>query len=337
MTGVAVVGLGYWGPNLVRNFNALGEGALVAVCDRDAERLGRIKRDYPGIKALSDFEDVLSDPGIHAVAIATPVATHFPLARAALEAGKHVLVEKPLTVDPAHAEELTRLAREKKLVLMVDHVFLYSPAVRMMKDLIESGELGELLFIDSVRINLGLFQHDVNVLWDLAPHDLSIVDYLVGREPRSVSAFGASHTPRGFEDVAYLNLDFGDNLIANFHVNWLSPVKIRYTMIGGSKKSLIYNDLDPVEKVKVYDSGITVREGDVEGLRNVLIDYRTGDIHSPRLGQAEPLRNVASHFVECIEQGKTPLSDGEGGLRVVKILDAAQKSIEQGGVRIDIA
>lgn len=333
---LAVIGLGYWGPNLVRNFHAVLADDLRACCDANPARVSAIQRQYPGLRGVQDVDAVLGDDEIDAVAIATPVDTHYPLAKAALEAGKSVLVEKPLTSNVAHAEELVELARRRGRVLMVDHVFVFSPPVRKMKELVAGGELGELLFIDSVRINLGLFQRDVNVVWDLAPHDLSIVDYLVGRAPKSVAAFGSVHTSNGYEDVAYLNLDFGDGLIANFHVNWLSPVKIRYTMLGGSRKSLVYNDLDPVEKLKIYDSGVTVRQDDLEGRRSVLIDYRTGDIWSPRLAAGEPLRAMASHFVECVRTGQTPLTDGEAGLRVVRILDAAQRSIKAQGGRITL-
>jgi len=293
-------------------------------------------RQFPSTRPSADVQSVLSDPAIDAVAIATPVDTHYALAKAALEAGKAVLVEKPLTADVAQAEELVDLAQRRGLVLMVDHIFVYSPPVQKMKELVAAGELGDLLFIDSVRINLGLFRRDVNVVWDLAPHDLSIVDHLVGRLPKSVAAFGSVHTNNGHEDVAYLNLDFGGGLIANFHVNWLSPVKVRYTMLGGRKKSLIYNDLDPVEKIKVYDSGISVREDDLEGRRDVLIDYRTGDVWSPRVAQSEPLRVMAQHFLDCVRTGGTPLTDGAAGLRVVRILDAAQRSIKAQGGRITL-
>lgn len=333
---VAVIGLGYWGPNLVRNFHEVIGEDLRAACDRDTARATAIGNRYPNLRTTCDADVVLTDPEIDAVALATPVNSHYPLAKAALEAGKSVLVEKPLTADVGQAEELVDLARRKGLVLMVDHVFVYSPPVRKMKALVESGELGRLLYVDSVRINLGLFQRDVNVVWDLAPHDLSIADYLIGRTPKSVAAFGSVHTSGGHEDVAYLNLDFGGGLIANFHVNWLSPVKIRYTMLGGSRKGLVYNDLDPVEKIKVYDSGISVREDDLEDRRNLLIDYRTGDIWSPRLDQSEPLRTMASHFVDCVQNGKTPLTDGTAGLRVVRILDAAQRSIKAQGGRITL-
>jgi len=336
MARVAVIGLGYWGPNLVRNFYAVAGEDLRICCDRDKERAAGIARTYPSIKTVTDPEEVFRDPQIDAVAIATPVSTHHALARAALKAGKHVLVEKPLAATVEQAEDLVRLARQKKLVLMVDHVYVYSPAIRKIKELYDGGALGKLLFIDSVRINLGLFQRDVNVVWDLAPHDLSIVDYLVGRLPKSLAAFGAAHANYELEDVAYLNLDFGDGLIANFHVNWLSPVKIRYTMFGGSEKSIIYNDLHPAEAIKVYGSGISVREDDLEDRRRLLIDYRSGDVWSPHVDRGEPLENMVRHFLDCVTSQKTPLTDGEAGLRVVRILEASQRSIKAQGGRITL-
>lgn len=333
---VAVLGLGYWGPNLVRNFREVIGDELRACCDCDPSRIAALQKRYPNVQATTEAATVFADPGIDAVAIATPVSTHYGLAKAALEAGKSVLVEKPMTADPAQAEELVDLAAKRGLVLMVDHVFVFSSPVRKIKELLEHGELGRLLYVDSVRINLGLFQRDVNVVWDLAPHDLSIVDHLLRRTPKSVAAFGSVHTGSGHEDVAYLNLDFGDGLIANFHVNWLSPVKIRYTMLGGSRKSLVYNDLDPVETIKIYDSGVSVRRDDLEDRRNLLIDYRTGDVWSPRLEPAEPLRAVVSHFVECVQTDQAPVTDGRAGLRVVRVLDAAERSIKAQGGRITL-
>jgi predicted dehydrogenase len=248
-----------------------------------------------------------------------------------------VLIEKPLAASVHDAEQLVAAARQYERVLMVDHTFVYSGPVQKIKHLIDAGELGDLFFVDSVRINLGLFQHDVNVVWDLAPHDLSILDYLVGRLPRSLSAFGACHAQQmgEIEDVAYLNLDFNDGLLASFHVNWLSPVKVRHFIIGGSRKSVVYDDLEPMEKVKVYDRGITV-SGDVEARRGVLVGYRTGDVWSPNIPHSEPLAKMVSHFAECIREGTTPVSDGEAGLRVVRILDAAQRSIKAQGGRITL-
>ncbi len=332
----AVIGMGYWGPNLVRNFDAVTPDALQICCDIDRSRIESISRRYPGVTVTTDPKDVIADGSVDAVAIATPVDTHYPLAKAALEAGKSVLLEKPMTSSVEQAEELVDLAERKGLVLMVDHTFLFSPAVRKMKEIVDDGILGRLLFVDSVRINLGMFQRDTNVVWDLAPHDLSIVDYLLGRLPKSLSAFGAAHTVRGQENVAYLNLDFGDGLIANFHVNWLSPVKIRHTLVGGSARSLVYNDLDPVEKIKVYDSGISTGEDDPEGRRQMQIEYRMGDIWSPHIAGLEPLHTMLAHFVDCVKHGSRPVTDGEAGLRIVRILDAAQRSIKAQGGRITL-
>lgn len=333
---VAVVGLGYWGPNLVRNFYALLGENLRACCDQKSQRGRFILQNYPSVRFTDDLEAILADPDIDAVAVATPVDTHYLLAKAVLTAGKSVLVEKPMCSTVEQAEELVNLADRNGKVLMVDHTFVYNPAVRKMKEIVDSGQLGELLFVDSIRINLGIFQPDVNVVWDLAPHDLSIVQYLVGRSPRSLSAFGAAHAGNGIESIAYINLDFGDGLIANFHVNWLSPVKIRHTVVGGRKRSLIYNDLDPIEKVKIYDSGITVRHDDLEGRRRQLIEYRTGDIWAPHIAQQEPLRTMVTHFVECLREHRRPMTDGRAGLEIVRILDAAQRSIKAQGGRITL-
>jgi predicted dehydrogenase len=335
MTSIAVVGYGYWGPNLVRNFQEAEGAQVAAICDQDPQRLAKARRKFPSVEGTADFDGILKNPEIHAVAVATPVRTHYELAKRALEAGKHVLVEKPLTMRVDHAEELVALAEKAGRVLQVDHIFIYSPAVRKMKEIVDSGKLGKLFFIDSVRINLGLFQHDVNVVWDLAPHDLSIVDHLVGRLPRSLSAFGAVHANSDIEDVAYLNLDYGDGLIASFHVNWLSPVKVRSMIVGGSEQSLIYNDLDLSERIKVYNRGISVG-ADAERKRQALISYRSGDVWSPNLPNEEPLARMAAHFIECITTGQRSITGGEAGLRVVRILDAAQRSIKAQGGRVNL-
>jgi predicted dehydrogenase len=333
--GVAVVGCGYWGPNLLRNFQNCDQTRVVAACDADPGRLERVGVLCPQAETTTRFEDVLAGDDIQAVAIATPVGTHARLARQALEAGKHVLVEKPLADSVADAQDLIQAAEQHQRVLMVDHTFLFSEPVRHIKALIDSGELGEIYYFDSVRINLGLIQNDVNVLWDLAPHDLSIVDYLLGRPPRSVSAIGTCHTGCGMEDVAYLNLDFGNELIATFHVNWLSPVKIRHMIIGGSKKSLVYNHLDPVEPIKIYDRGVSVTDS-AEARRGLLISYRTGDVWSPHIEQGEPLAAVVRHFAHCIRTGETPLSDGRAGLRIAQVLEASERSIKAQGGRITL-
>ncbi len=332
-TRIGIIGLGYWGPNLVRNFSAT-EGATVSMCcDLDERRFRKLAAVYPATQFTTDITRLLDNDQIEAVAIATPVNTHFELAKRALTAGKHVLVEKPLATRAEHASELCELAQGKGLVLLVDHVFVYNPAVVKMKEIVDSGQLGKLFFIDSVRINLGLFQNDVNVVWDLAPHDLSIVDYLVSRLPRSLSAFGGTHAHNDIEDVAYLNLDFDGGLIANFHVNWLSPVKVRRMIVGGSEQSLIYDELDTSEKIKVYNRGISFTADD-EQRRQMLVSYRSGDVWSPNIGTEEPLARMAAHFIDCIQNRKQPITDGQAGLRVVKILEAAQRSIKAQGGRV---
>jgi len=332
---VAVVGCGYWGPNLIRNFIGCPLTELVAICDQDPARLVRFTQQFPSVEGLTEFDQILARTDLDAVALATPIETHAPLGLKALAAGKHLLVEKPLAHSTEAATQMLRAAEKARRVLMVDHTFVYSSPVRKMRDLVASGQLGDIYFVDSVRINLGLFQHHVNVVWDLAPHDLSIMDFLLGRLPHSVSAFGGCHAdPKNrIEDVAYLNLDFGDGLLAAFHVNWLSPVKLRHFIVGGSQKSIVYNDLEPAEKIKVYDRGLTVAD-DPESRRGVLVDYRTGDVWSPHLEASEPLANVVRHFAECIASGQIPLTDGEAGLRVVRILEAAQQSIKSQGARI---
>lgn len=334
---VAVIGCGYWGPNLIRNFVACPTTRVTGICDQDAQRLNRCHALCPDASAVTDARYILDDPSTDAVAIATPVRTHAGLALAALDAGKHVLVEKPLAASVSEAEQLVERAERAGRILMVDHTFVYSPPVRKIKELLDAGELGDLYYIDSVRINLGLFQHDINVVWDLAPHDLSILDYLLRRLPRSLSAFGACHvdTCREIEDVAYLNLDMGGGLLASFHVNWLSPVKIRHFIVGGTRKSVVYNDLDVAERVKVYDRGVTVAQ-DGESRSGVLIGYRTGDVWIPHLDNTEPLQTMVRHFAECIITGRQPITDGASGLRVVRILDAAQRSIKAQGGRITL-
>ena len=329
----AVVGLGYWGPNLVRNVASCRRTRLAAMCDASPARLEAVGDGFPAARRCTDPRVLFADASVDAVAIATPVGTHFALAEAALRAGKHVIVEKPMAASSAEAVKLVALAREAGRVLLVDHVFLYTPAVRKISDLFHSGDLGDVQFFDSVRINLGLFQHDVDVVWDLAPHDLAIIDHLVGRAPMSVVAVGTAHTDSGLADTAYLHLDYGDRLLASVHVNWLSPVKVRHFMIGGTRRSVLYNDLDQSEKVKVFDRGIDVSK-DPEGIRQVLISYRSGDVVSPRLEPTEALRNLVEHFADCIEGKSQPVSGGEQGLRVVRILEAAGKSMAAGGARV---
>ena len=335
--GVAVVGCGYWGPNLIRNVSACPATHVAVICDDDSTRLEHASRLCPTARLSESFLKVVESPEVQAVIIATPVGTHAELALAALNAGKHVLVEKPMAGSVSDAVAMVAAAERNGLTLMVDHTFVYSPPVRKIKEIVSTGQIGDLYYIDSVRINLGLFQHDVNVVWDLAPHDLSILDHLVGRTPKSLSAFGSCHADHDneIEDVAHMNLDFGDGLLATFHVNWLSPVKVRHFIVGGSKKSIVYNDLEPAEKVKVYDRGIEINH-DPEQRRGVLIGYRTGDIWSPHLDSGEPLQTMVRHFAECIQTGMQPRTNGEAGLRVVRILEAAQRSIKAQGGRITL-
>jgi predicted dehydrogenase len=326
---VGLIGYGYWGPNLLRNLRET-DGVEVTRCvDLRPERRAAASKRYPTVQVSAEADDILNDSEIDAVVIATPVFTHYALARQALEANKHVLVEKPMTRTTKEAEELIQLAKSRQVVLMVDHTFVYTGAVRRMKEIIEAQELGELYYFDSVRVNLGLFQHDIDVIWDLAPHDVSILTYLIPEKPHSVSAVGADHTGRGLVDVAYLTLHFTNNFIAHFHVNWLSPVKLRHNLIGGSRRMLVYDDMEPSEKVRVYDRGIQVRSQ--EGIYKALVDYRMGDVWSPKVDVREALSVECEHFVKCICTGTNPNSDGQSGLQVVKILEAATESVINGG------
>ncbi len=331
----AVIGCGYWGPNLARNFSETPGSCLVGVADLDPKRLAVMKARYPGIRATTDHREILSDPGVDAVAISTPVRTHFALAMEALQAGKHVLVEKPMTMTSEEGERLVEAAEKADRTLMVDHTFVYTPAVRKLRELLDAGELGEVLYYDSVRINLGLFQHDVNVLWDLAVHDLSIMDFLVGRAPEAVSATGVSHFPGRPEDVAYLTCFFSGNLIGHCHVNWLSPVKIRRTVIGCSRRMAVYDDLEPSEKVRVYDKGVTLTD-DTEGRYRLLVSYRTGDAWIPNLPATEALGVEIAHFLDCIRNRRVPLTDGQAGLRLVRMLEAASASLAQRGAPVNL-
>jgi predicted dehydrogenase len=331
---VGVVGCGYWGPNLARNFAENEQAALSWLCDQSAARLAALHRRYPAARATDDYQKLLDDPTLDALVVATPVNTHYSLARAALQAGKHVLVEKPFTSTAREAEELVALADANGLTLMVDHTFIYTGAVRKIKELVESGELGELLYFDSVRINLGLFQNDINVVWDLAPHDLSIMDYLIGRSPVAVTATGSCHIEKGIENIAYVMLRFADDFIAHFHFNWLAPVKIRRALLAGSRKMVVYDDIEPTEKVRVYDKGVMVtrrdEQTDPEAAYTTLVSYRTGDVWVPKLDSTEALRAVGKEFLAAIREQRPPLTDGHSGLRVVRLLEAAQQSIKEG-------
>jgi predicted dehydrogenase len=335
---IGVIGCGYWGPNLVRNFSEIPGARVKTVSDFKPELLAKVQARYPSIQITTDCRDIFTDPKIDAVAIATPVSTHFDLALAALQAGKHVMVEKPMTATTEQAHRLIDEAERRNLVLMVDHTFVYTGAVRKMRELVASDRLGDIYYYDSVRVNLGLFQHDVNVLWDLAVHDLSIMDYVLQSKPYAVSATGISHLPGRPENIAYLTLFFASNLIAHINVNWLAPVKVRRTLIGGSQKMIVFDDLDPSEKVKVYDKGITVNDN-AENVYQMLVGYRTGDMWAPQLDTTEALRTEGLHFIQCIQQGDRPITDGEAGLRVVRILEAATQSLKKQGrlVELDLA
>ncbi len=328
---VGVVGCGYWGPNLIRNFYENDNIEVRYVCDTDPGKLGKIDRRYPTVKTTVNYQDLLADPTLDAVVIATPVRAHFPLAQQALAANKHVVVEKPMCMSSAECEALVALAEERKLVLMVDHTFAYHGAVRRIKEVIDRGELGDILYFDSVRINLGLFQSDVNVVWDLAVHDLSIMDHLLGVTPKSVHATGACHAGNGIEDIAYCAFSFDNNLIANLNVSWLSPVKVRQMLIGGTKKMVVYDDLTPMEKIRIYDKGISVSQPQNDENRyEKLVQYRIGDMYSPVYDQSEALKTEVAHFVDCVRNGKRPITDGRSGLRIVRMLEAIEASLKTG-------
>lgn len=332
MTKTAIIGYGYWGKNLVRNFNSLPECELKVVVEANEERRELCQGLYPNVKTTAEVADIMTDPEIEAIVIATPVDSHYPLAKKALENGKHVLVEKPLTSSAEEAKDLVELAKEKNRVLMVDHTFLYTGAVRYLKETTDAGTLGDIYYIDSTRINLGLFQHDVNVLWDLAPHDISICNFLINKKPVSVQATGISHTFNDIENIAYLTLKYEDNTMAHFNCSWISPVKIRMMLIGGDKKMAVFNDMEPTEKVKIYDTGFQVK-GDEE-MNRVIADYRVGDIHVPKIENTEALSLMAKDFLSSIEKGTEPISNAELGYTVVAILDAAQRSIKEKGKEI---
>jgi len=328
MVKFGVIGYGYWGPNIVRNLDGMDGARVMAVSDKVPAARARAQKMTRGVQVTADASEVISSTEIDAVAIITPVWTHFELAKAALENGKHIFVEKPFTSTSAQAEELINLAATKDLKIMVDHTFLFTGAVKKIKQLLHEGALGKLYYYDSMRVNLGLFQHDINVIWDLAPHDLSIMDYLIQERPEEIVATGQTHL-NGVEDVAFITLYFPNEVIAHINVNWLSPVKVRTTLIGGEKKMLVWNDLEADEKVKIYDKGVQVTN--TEGLYNLLVNYRSGDMWAPRLEGGEALRLELSYFVDCIRNDQTPFNDGQAGLRIVKMLEAASKSLRHRG------
>jgi len=331
---IGIVGLGYWGPNLVRNFLST-DGVEVVICFDVSERnAARTKKRFPMVELAASYSELLQRSDVDAVVLATPVSTHYSLGIQALKAGKHLLVEKPLTTKTTEAMDLINEAERRRLVLMVDHTFIYTGAVRKIRELTGYKLLGDVMYFDSVRVNLGLFQHDINVIWDLAAHDISIMDHILDVKPIAVSAFGATHF-NGVADMAYLTARFENNLIAHFHVNWLSPVKIRRILIGGTKLMVVYDDMDPSEKVKLYDKGVDI-DGE-DSIYSTLVHYRTGDMFAPRVDLTEALSLVAAEFVDCIMTHRRPVTDGQAGLNVVRVLEAADASLQQGGKVIELA
>jgi predicted dehydrogenase len=334
VVNIGIIGYGYWGPNLVRNFHAQEQCTVKYVCDPRSERLQTLNRTFPTIRTVSDAAVLFNDPDLQAVVIATPVFTHFELAKQALNNGKHALIEKPLTASVKEALELKAIADKNNCLLMVDHTFLYTGAVQKIKEVIKSGQLGDIHYFDSTRINLGLFQPDINVLWDLAPHDLSVLNYLTDEQAYSVNATGVSHTGNGIENIAYLTVNYKSGFIAHFNCSWTSPVKIRTMLIGGDKKMLLFNDLEPTEKIRIYDTGYQ-HKTDEEKMR-VMVDYRAGDVYLPKVNMKEALAGMAGDFINSIINKTKPVSDFESGYKVIRILEAAQKSIKQNGKEITL-
>ncbi len=336
MVRVGVIGYGYWGPNLVRNFSEAPGCEVAAVSDLSQDRLSTLKARYPAVRTTTDYQTLLADPATDLVIIATPVSTHFKLAMEALQAGKHVLVEKPMTTTSEESRKLIAEAEKRKKQLFVDHTFVYTGAVRKMAELVSSGDLGEIYYFDSTRVNLGLFQHDVNVIWDLAVHDLSILQNIISEEPVAVSATAISHVKNQPENIAYITLFFRSSLIAHFHVNWLAPVKVRKMLIGGSKKMIVYDDIELSEKVKIYDKGVALAT-DPEKIQQLKIGYRSGDMWAPQIALTEALQVEAKHLVDCIERGARPLTGGQAGLRVVRCLEAATASARERGRLVELS
>jgi predicted dehydrogenase len=332
---IGVIGYGYWGPNLVRNFAEVSRVKLASVADFSPDKLGLVQRRFPTIKATTDFQEIVRDPEIDAIAIATPVTTHFELGMAVLKAGKHLWLEKPMTETSLQARQLVEEAEKRKRVLFVDHTFVYTGAVRKMHEIVVSGELGKIYYYDSSRVNLGLFQHDVNVISDLGVHDFSILDHLLKEHPNAVSAAGINHFPGTPENLAYITMFYDSGTIAHINVSWLAPVKVRQILLGASNKMITYDDLQPSEKVKVYDKGVSFTD-DPEKIYEMRVGYRTGDMWAPKLDETEALRVAANHFVDCIEQSKSPETDGRMGLRVVELVEAATSSMRGRGETVHI-
>jgi predicted dehydrogenase len=332
---VGVVGCGYWGPNLIRNFISLKDSSVKTCADLSRDRLDHMKALYPSVNTTTDFEDVVADRDIDAVIIATPVSSHFPISKEALKRGKHVFVEKPLAGDVREGIELIKLANENKRTLMVGHTFVYTAAVNKIKDLIRSGELGDIYYISTSRVNLGLFQEDINVIWDLAPHDVSILNYILDSSPIAVSSVGHSYIRPDIQDVAFITLRYPDRILANIHVSWLNPNKIRKTTVVGSKKMLVYDDVSSLEKIRIYDKGVTVQPH-YDTFGEFQLSYRYGDISIPKLDDAEPLKIECQHFIDCIRDSAVPRSGGIHGLEVLLSLEAANRSMEANGAEITI-
>jgi predicted dehydrogenase len=330
---VAVIGAGYWGPNLVRNFLGNKKIQKVFVCDLNKQRLEFISKKFTEVGLIRDYEEIIKNKSIDIVAISTPVATHYQFAKSALEAGKHVWVEKPFTSNSDQAKELIDLAVKNDLNIFVDHTFIYTGSVMKMKEVIDKNELGDILYFDSVRINLGLFQTDVNVIWDLAPHDISIMFYLLNNKAKSVSANGIANY-YNHENIAHISVYFENNCFAHFHVNWTSPVKIRKMIAGGTRKMLVFDDMENFEKIKIYDSGIELKEK--LGIYDALVQYRIGDMYSPKVNQTEALTLGVEEFINSILEKRSPITNGEDGLKVVEILEAAEKSIKQKGTLVEL-
>ncbi len=330
MVNIGVIGYGYWGPNLVRNFAETSGANIAAVSDLDPKKLEVVKKRFPAVKVTTRFQDLLEDPGIDAIAVATPVNTHFELGMAALRAGKHLWLEKPMTETSLQARQLVEEAEKRKLVLIVDHTFIYTGAVRKMGEIVKSGDLGRVFYYDSTRVNLGLFQRDVSVISDLAVHDFAILDYLLGEHPTAVSASGINHFPGTPENLAFITLFYESGTIAHANVSWLAPVKVRQILLGGSKKMIVYDDMEPSEKIKIYDKGVSFTD-DPKQIQEMRVGYRTGDMWAPKLDVSEALRIEGEHFVNCIEQGKVPETDGQLGLRVVELIEAATSSMRGRG------
>lgn len=333
--GVGVIGCGYWGPNLVRNFRALPDCRLKSICDVSEDRLRHLKSIYPEIEGETKYEKLLSDPGVAAIVIATSVRHHFPLAKASLLAGKHTLIEKPLAASVEQCEELIAIAKKQGLVLMVGHTFLFSPAVRKIKEIVDRNDIGEIRYISARRLNLGLFQKDINVAWDLAPHDISIILYIMKESPHSINCRGAAHITPGIEDVTSMNLHFSDEKSATIQSSWLDPKKVREMTIVGSERMIVYDDLQAQEKIKIYDVNVK-RPPHYDTFAEFHYAYHYGDTYSPYIKQEEPLKVECQHFLDCIANGRTPLTSGTKGLEVVKILEASSASIKLNGAPIDL-